>query len=63
MDSLSKEERELLRNGVIEIRGKAMNLTALGVVDAMFQLYPTATFAEMKQMLPFLVQTIFSNCA
>ena len=52
VDSLSKEERELLRNGVIEVRGKAMNRTALGAVDAMFQLYPKATFAEMKQMLP-----------
>ena len=52
MDSLSKEERKLLSNGVIEVRGKAMNRTALGVVDAMFQLYPKATFAEMKKMLP-----------
>ncbi len=54
-NSLSKEERKLLGNGVIEIRGKAMNRTALGVVDAIFQLFPKATFAEMKQMLPDII--------
>jgi outer membrane protein OmpA-like peptidoglycan-associated protein len=52
LDSLSKIQRKSLVKGVIEVRGKAMNRTALGVVDAMFQLYPNATFEEMKQMLP-----------
>lgn len=51
-NTLSSEERQALTNGVVEVRGKAMNRTALGVVDAMFQLYPKATFAEMKEMLP-----------
>ena len=51
-NSLSSEERQALSSGIIEVRGKAMNRTALGVVDAMFQLYPKATFAEMKEMLP-----------
>jgi len=55
LNSLSNEERKLLNNGVIEVRGKAMNRTALGVVDAMFQLFPKATFAEMKQMLPDII--------
>ncbi len=29
-----------------------MNRTALGIVDAMIQLYPTATFEELKELLP-----------
>lgn len=41
-----------MKQGVIEVRGKAMNRTALGIVDAMFQLYPGATFDQMKEMLP-----------
>jgi outer membrane protein OmpA-like peptidoglycan-associated protein len=55
INSLNKQVRELLGNGVIEVRGKAMNRTALGVVDAMFQLFPKATFADMKQMLPDII--------
>ena len=50
--SLSQKNRDGLRAGVVEVRGKAMNRTALGIVDAMFTLYPHATLAEMKEMLP-----------
>jgi outer membrane protein OmpA-like peptidoglycan-associated protein len=49
---LTEQQRNELKKGVIEVRGKAMNRTAMGVVDAMFTLFPKATFAEMKEMLP-----------
>ena len=52
LEKLNSPERESLKKGVIEISGRAMNRTALGIVDAMFQLYPKATFKEMKEMLP-----------
>ena len=51
-EKLTTAERKNLKKGVIEISGRAMNRTALGIVDAMFQLYPNATFDEMKEMLP-----------
>jgi outer membrane protein OmpA-like peptidoglycan-associated protein len=51
-DKLNSEERKSLSKGVIQISGRAMNRTALGIVDAMFQLYPHASFDEMKEMLP-----------
>ena len=37
---------------MIEVTGKAMNRTAIGVVDALVTLYPKATFEELKEMLP-----------
>jgi len=49
---LSEEDKNKLRKGVIEVSGKAMNRTALGIVHAMVRLYPKATFAELKEMLP-----------
>ena len=49
---LSDSEIQALKNGVIEVTGKAMNRTALGIVDAMTNLYPKATFEELKEMLP-----------
>jgi len=52
LEKLSDSERKELQKGVIEVHGKAMNRTALGVVDAMLQLYPRATFEELKAMLP-----------
>ena len=52
LEKLNSAERESLKKGVIEISGRAMNRTALGIVDAMFQLYPKATLKEMKEMLP-----------
>jgi hypothetical protein len=49
---LTAAQKAGLKKGVIEVSGRHMNRTALGVVDAMLQLYPTATFEELKQMLP-----------
>lgn len=51
-EKLSDSQKLSLKKGVIEVSGKHMNRTALGVVDAMLQLYPKATFEELKQMLP-----------
>jgi hypothetical protein len=52
LDKLSPKERQALKSGVIEVYGKHMNRTALGVVDAIFKLYPSITFDELKQLLP-----------
>jgi outer membrane protein OmpA-like peptidoglycan-associated protein len=52
LNSLTEKEKSELKTGVIEVTGKAMNRTALGVVDALIQLYPKATFEELKKMLP-----------
>lgn len=52
LNSLTEKEKSELKTGVIEVTGKAMNRTALGVVDALMQLYPKATFEELKKMLP-----------
>lgn len=49
---LSEEEKKSLKNGVIEVEGKAMNRTALGVVAAVFKLYPKITYQELKEILP-----------
>lgn len=49
---LSASEKKELKKGVIEVSGRAMNRTALGIVDAMIQLYPKASFEELKQMMP-----------
>ncbi len=57
LDSLTEKEKSELKTGVIEVTGKAMNRTALGVVDALMQLYPKATFDELKQMLPDTINT------
>ena len=52
LEKLSDNDKKLLKNGVIEVTGKAMNRTAIGVVDAFVTLYPKATFDELKEMLP-----------
>ena len=52
INKLSEKDRNSLKNGVFEVTGKAMNRTALGIVDAMTNLYPKATFEELKEMLP-----------
>ena len=57
LNSLTEKEKSELKTGVIEVTGKAMNRTALGVVDAMIQLYPKATFEELKEMLPDSINT------
>ncbi len=51
-EKLAENEKRELKKGVIEITGKAMNRTALGVVDAVFTMFPDITFAELKKMLP-----------
>ena len=51
-ESLTPSQISDLKKGVIEVTGKAMNRTALGVVDAIFTLYPSITFEELKTMLP-----------
>jgi hypothetical protein len=51
-ENLSPSQISDLKKGVIEVSGKAMNRTALGVVDAIFTLYPNITFSELKLMLP-----------
>jgi hypothetical protein len=51
-NKLTHEQRVELKKGVIEVEGKAMNRTALGVVAAVFKLYPNITFAELKELLP-----------
>jgi outer membrane protein OmpA-like peptidoglycan-associated protein len=52
LNKLSEKDKQELKNGVIEVTGKAMNRTALGVVAAIFKLFPNITFAELKEMLP-----------
>jgi hypothetical protein len=51
-EKLTSEEKRELKKGVVEVTGKAMNRTALGIVDALLTLYPKATFADLKEMLP-----------
>jgi hypothetical protein len=55
LDKLSDNDKKLLKNGVIEVTSKAMNRTAIGVVDALVTLYPKATFDELKEMLPDII--------
>jgi len=52
LEKLSESQKRELKEGVIEVSGVFMNRTALGVVDAIFTMYPTITFAELKQILP-----------
>lgn len=52
IEKLSEKDKKSLEKGVIEVQGKAMNRTALGIVDAMVQLYPNASFEELKSMMP-----------
>ncbi len=51
-ERLTAEQKNQLIRGVIEVEGKAMNRTALGIVAAVFRLYPTITFKELKELLP-----------
>jgi len=52
LEKLTVEQKKELKKGVIEVTGKAMNRSALGVVDAIFTLYPNITFSELKEILP-----------
>lgn len=49
---LTPAEKKELKKGIIEVYGKHMNRTALGVVDAIIKLYPDATFDDIKKILP-----------
>lgn len=51
-EKLTDSQKKELKKGVVEVTGKAMNRTALGIVDALLTLYPNCTFAELKAMLP-----------
>ncbi len=52
LPTLSPEEQKRFENGVIQVNGKAMNRTALGIIDAYFTLFPKTTFAELKEAFP-----------
>lgn len=52
LPNLTPEEQKKYENGVIQVNGKAMNRTALGIIDAYFTLYPKTTFAELKKAFP-----------
>jgi hypothetical protein len=52
LPKLTPAEKKELKKGVIEVYGKHMNRTALGVVDAVLQLFPSVTFEELKEILP-----------
>ena len=52
LSQLNSDNKHALKQGVIAVSGKAMNRTALGVVDAIFTLFPKISFAELNQLLP-----------
>ncbi|MDD3858935.1 MAG: OmpA family protein [Bacteroidales bacterium] len=52
LPKFTAEEQKQFENGVIQVNGKAMNRTALGIIDAYFKLYPKTTFAELKEAFP-----------
>lgn len=52
LPKLSADEQKQFENGVIQVNGKAMNRTALGIIAAYFKLYPKTTFAELKEAFP-----------
>lgn len=47
-----KQNKQEVQKGIILVKGKHMNRTALGIVDAIFTLYPNLTFSELKTILP-----------
>jgi hypothetical protein len=49
---LTPEEQNQFNNGVVQVNAKAMNRTALGIIDAYLLLNPNTTFAELKQAFP-----------
>lgn len=51
-EQLSKEEKTQFKNGIIQVNGKAMNRSALGIIAAYFKLYPKTTFIELKEAFP-----------
>ena len=52
LPTLTLEEQQQFEHGVMQVNGKSMNRTALGIVDAFLKLYPQATFADVKAAFP-----------
>lgn len=52
LPNLTTDEIIKFESGVIQVNGKAMNRTALGIIDAFIKLYPNVTFAELKEAFP-----------
>jgi len=52
LPKLTPSEKQQFENGVIQVNGKAMNRTALGIIDAFLTLYPQTTFQELKEAFP-----------
>ena len=52
IDNLSSDQKKQLKKGVISVTSKSMNRTALGIVDAVIQLYPNCSLQELKEILP-----------
>lgn len=52
LPQLNEQEQTQFAQGVVQVNGKAMNRTALGIIDAYFRLYPKATFADLKTAFP-----------
>jgi hypothetical protein len=52
LEKLTAAQMALLKSGAIQVSGRAMNRTALGIVDALLQLYPNVTLEELKTILP-----------
>ena len=52
LPKLTPDEQKRFENGVIQVNGKAMNRTALGIIDAYLKLNPKATFVQLKEAFP-----------
>lgn len=50
--SRTQEDVDYSQKGVILVSGKSMNRTALGVVDAIFTMYPNITLEELQNKIP-----------
>jgi len=52
LPKLSTEEQIKFNSGIIQVNGKSMNRTALGIIDAFLTLYPKVTYAQLKEAFP-----------
>ena len=52
MLKLSSEDQPKFDSGIIQVNGKSMNRTALGIIDAYLTLYPNTTFPQLKEAFP-----------
>lgn len=50
--NLTEEEIKKCENGIVQVNGKAMNRTALGIIDAYLKLFPDSTYNELKAAFP-----------